>query len=138
MAFDLVPQSFWSFPSLRPWLDDEDWLTSLPSTPSGLSISEDDKHVFVEAHLPGLKSEDIDVTYHKGELWIKGDKKDEEKDKNRKFYRTASSSYSYRVMVPGDVDESKEPDASYKDGVMTVTFDKLAKTQPKKIAVKKG
>ncbi len=138
MAFDLVPKSFWAFPSLRPWFDDEDWLSTLPGTPSGLSISEDDKNVYVEANLPGLKADDIDVTYHKGELWIKGDRKEEEKDKNRKFYRMASSSYSYRIIVPGDVDTSKEPDASYDNGIMTVTFKKLDEIKPKKIAVKKG
>lgn len=138
MSLDLLPRSFWSFPSIRPWMDDEDWLTSLPNTPSGLSISEDDNHIYVEANVPGLKPEDINVTFQKGELWIQGDRKEEEKDKNRKYYRMASSSYSYRVVVPGEVDESQEPDATYNDGVMTVTFKKSIKTEPKKIAVKKG
>lgn len=138
MSVDLVPKSFWSFPTLRPWLDDEDWLTTQPNTQSGLSVSEDDKNVYIEAHLPGLKAEDIDVTFHKGELWVKGDRKEEEKDSKRKYYRLASSSYSYRVMVPGDVDDTQEPDASYKDGVMTITFKKSSKAEPKKISVKKG
>ena len=135
---DLLPKSFWAFPSLRPWFEDEDWLASLPQSSSGLSISEDDKNVYVEAQMPGLNNDDIEVTYHKGELWIRGEKKEEENDKKRKYYRLASSAYSYRVIVPGDVDEKHEPEASYKDGVMTVTFKKAAKIQPKKISVKKG
>ena len=135
---DLIPRSFWAFPSLRPWFEDEDWLTSLPTSSSGLSVSEDDKHVYVEAHMPGLKSDDIDVTFQKGELWIQGERQEEDKDKNKKYYRLANSSYSYRIVVPGEVDDKSDPEASYKDGVMTVTFKKAAKAEPKKIAVKKG
>ncbi len=138
MITDLVPKSFWAFPSVKPWFDDEDWLTSLPSSSSGLSVSEDEKSVFIEAHMPGLKPEDIEVTFQKGELWIRGDRKEEEKDKGRKYYRYASSSYSYRVLIPGEVDDKAEPEAEYKDGVMSITFPKAAKVLPKKIAVKKA
>ncbi len=138
MAFDLIPKSFWAFPSIRPWFEDEDWLGSLPTSNSGLSVSEDNNHVFVEANMPGLKPEDIEVTFNKGELWIRGDRKEEEKDKARKYYRMASSEYSYRVVVPGEVQEHAEPEVSYKDGVLVATFKKAPKEQPKKIAVKKG
>jgi len=138
MITDLVPKSFWAFPSIKPWFDDEDWLTSLPSSTSGLSVSEDEKNVFVEAHMPGLKPEDIEVTFQKGELWIRGDRKEEEKDKGRKYYRYASSAYSYRVLIPGEVDDKAEPEAEYKDGVMSITFPKAAKALPKKITIKKA
>lgn len=138
MSNDLVPRSFWAFPSIKPWFDDEDWISSIPSSSSGLSVSEDDKKVYVEAHMPGLKAEDIDITFQKGELWIQGEKKEEEKDKDKKYYRMATSSYSYRVLVPGEIDEKDEPEASYKDGVMTITLNKSAKMLPKKISVKKG
>jgi len=136
MISDLVPKSFWAFPSIRPWFDDEDWSTSLPTSSSGLSISEDEKNVYIEAHMPGLQADDIEITFQKGELWIKGDRKEEEKDKKRKYYRLASSSYSYRVLVPGEVDDKAEPQAEYKDGVMSIIFKKSAQTSPKKITVK--
>lgn len=138
MAFDLIPKSLWAFPSIKPWFDDEDWVTNLPTASSGLSVSEDDKHVYVEAHMPGLNTEDIDVTFKNGELWIQGNKKEEEEDKKRKYYRMASSSFSYRVLIPGNVDESNDPEASYKDGVMYITFKKVPAPQPKKISIKKG
>lgn len=138
MSFDLVPKSFWAFPSLRPWFEDEDWLGSLPTTTSGLSVSEDDKNIFVEANMPGLKADDIEVTFQKGELWIRGARKDEEKDKERKYYRMASSEYSYRVLVPGEIEDKAEPEVNYKDGVLTATFKKIPEAKPKKIVVKKG
>lgn len=136
MSLDIVPKSFWSFPT-NSLLSDDDFFTPAV-TGSDLSVSEDDKSVFIEANMPGLNSEDIEVTYHKGQLWLRGNKKEEEKDKKRKYYRYASSSYSYRLAVPGNIDEKSEPDAEYKDGVMKVTFKKMAEAQPKKIAVKKS
>jgi len=138
MAKELIPRSFWDFPSIRLpslWGEDEDW--PIVSTPSGLSVSEDEKNVYVEAAVPGIDPDDVDITFDKGTLWIKGEAKEEEKDKKRKFYRKASRSFSYRVSVPSEVDPNAEPEASYKNGVMTVTFAKSPSSQPKKIKVKK-
>lgn len=140
MAFDIVPGSFWSFPSFRApssiFDEEDDWLTS--GSPSGISISEDEKKVYVTAALPGIAEEDIDITFNKGLLWIKGDTKTEEEDKKRKFYRRATSSFSYRVAVPGEIDPNSEPEATFKNGVMAITFTKSPASQPKKISVKKG
>lgn len=133
MAIDLVPTSFWRFPVSRSvWDDDED--ISMMSTPSGISISEDETHVYVEVALPGVDPKDVDITFDKGTLWVKGEAKIEEKKK--KFYRKATSSFSYRIAVPGEIDGLVEPEASAKHGVMTVTFAKSKSTLPKKISVK--
>lgn len=128
----LVPNSFFRFPTLFEELD-EDLLPST-TTISGLSISEDDKNVYVEAAVPGIDPKNVDVTFNKGILTITGEKTEEEKKK--KYYRKASSSFSYRVLVPGEVDQNKEPKAEAKNGVMTVAFAKVPESQPKKIAVK--
>ncbi len=136
MAYDLVPRRMWSFPTLsRIFEDDEDW-ANVPSAGSGLSVSEDEKNVYVEAALPGINPDDIEVTLQDGYVWVRGEAKEEEKDKNRKYYRQASRSFSYRVAVPGDIDHAKEPDATYENGVMKVTFAKSPEIQPKKIKVK--
>lgn len=131
------PQLFGPLGFIAPWLE-EDWFPTLTREPSGLSVSEDGTNVYVEAALPGIKPDDIEITFDKGMLWIKGQRKEEEKDKERSFYRKASSSYSYHLTVPGEVDEKNEPEASYKDGIMTVTFKKAKDKEPKKIKVKKG
>ena len=136
MSLDIVPKSFWSFPT-KSLLSDDDFFAPTV-TNSDLSVSEDDKSVYIEANMPGLDSDDIEVTYHKGQLWLRGEKKEEEENKKRKFYRYSSNSFSYRLAVPGDIDEKSEPDAEYKNGVMKVTFKKLAEAQPKKIAIKKS
>lgn len=138
MAFDLIPNRFFTFPTMRmpSWSDEDDWLTTTATTASGLSISEDDKHVYVEAAVPGIDPKDVEITYQDGYLWIRGETKEEEKDKARKYYRQSSRSFSYRVAVPGDINEQVEPEASSKHGVMTVSFEKSPKKQPKKIQIK--
>jgi HSP20 family protein len=138
MASDLVPKRLLSFPSFSLpnfWDDEEDWFT-VPSTQSGLSISEDDKKIYIEASIPGIDPKNVDITFQDGYLWVRAETKEEEEDKKKKFYRRASRSFSYRVAVPGDIDTNQEPEATYKHGVMTIAFAKAAKAQPKKIQVK--
>ena len=133
MALDLVPTSFWRFPTMRSmWEDDDDM--SVVSTPSGISISEDDTHVYVDAALPGVDPKHIDITFDKGMLWIKGEIKEEESKK--KYYRKATSSFSYRIAVPGEIDNNVEPEATPWHGMMRITFTKSKASQPRKINVK--
>ena len=138
MAFDLIPNRLFSFPSMRIpsiWNDEDEWLTN-STTGSGLSVSEDEKNVYVEASLPGIDPKDVEITFQDGYLWVRGEAKEEESDKKKKYYRQSSRAFSYRVAVPGEISEKVEPTASSKHGVMTVTFAKSPKTQPKKIQIK--
>lgn len=100
----------------------------------GLSIYEDKNHVFVEASLPGVPSDKIELSFDNGRLSIDGEKQEEEK--GRKYYKKASSSFSYRAVIPSYVDETKEPEATYKDGIMTITFLKNGKKK-KQIPIKR-
>ncbi|HYF05607.1 MAG TPA: Hsp20/alpha crystallin family protein [Patescibacteria group bacterium] len=136
MAFDIIPRSFWNVPNrVGSIFDDlEDFGAMLPS--SGLSVSEDENHVYVEAHVPGLDPKNIEVTFDKGVLWIKGKQEDQEEDKKRKYYRKSAQAFSYHVSVPGNIDPNQEPDATVKNGIMKVTFAKMAEEQPKRINVK--
>jgi len=133
MSLELVPESFWRFPTLKfPSLFEEDeWFK--PAAISGLSVSEDNKNVYVEAYVPGADPKDVEVTYSKGILWVKGESKEEEKQK--KFYRRATKSFSYRLTVPGDVDLEVEPAAIQQNGVVKLTFAKTKAAAPKKISV---
>ena len=103
----------------------------------GYDYSKDAKNVFrYENKVPGVDPKNVDVTVHDGYVWVRGETKEEEEDKKRKYYRRASQTYSYRVAVPGEVDMAKDPEATYRHGVMTVAFQKIPKVQPKKIQVK--
>lgn len=137
MAFEIVPNRLWNFPTRFSTLldDEEDWAVT-PHTAGGITIAEDDGHVYIESAVPGVDPKNIEITFDKGILWIKGETKEEEENKKKKFYRKASSSFSYRVAVPGELDQNKEPEADIKHGVVKVTFEKAPQSHPKKIQIK--
>jgi HSP20 family protein len=104
---------------------------------SGLSVYEDDKKIYVEAAVPGIKAEDIDIHFEKGTLWIKGETKDEKREKEGvKYHVKASESFSYRISLPAKLDEVREPEAVCKDGILKITFNKSERESPKKIQIK--
>ncbi len=135
------PRSFWSR-SRHPFSlienVDDDWDVHELSSPSGLTVSEDDQHVYIEAALPGIHPNAIDMIFDKGVLWIKAEREEETEGKKKKFYRKALSTFSYQIVVPGEIDESKQPDAVCKHGVLKVTFFKTKKGTSKKIPIKEG
>lgn len=133
----LVSTPFSLFPTLNFPFDENlgKWAEDLPDT-SGISVYEESNYVCVEASMPGLKPQNIEITFNKGTLWIKGKK--EEDSKNKKFYQKAVSSFSYCIQVPGNIDESKQPEAIYKEGILLVKFAKNQETEPKKIPVTAG
>lgn len=136
--YSIVPRTFLNpmVPSVFPnmWNDVEELLA--PATDSGISIYEDEKHVYVEAAVPGVDPKDIELTFDRGVLWITAENKEEEKKGKKKYITSTQRSYAYRVAVPGDIDLGVEPQATYARGIMTVAFTKLSSAQPKKIPLK--
>lgn len=100
---------------------------------SNVSLSEDETHIYVDAALPGLSEDEIEVTLEKGILWIQGHKKEEEEKK--KYHYKATRSYSYQLALPESVDENGETKASYEKGVLHITFNKAKGQIPKKICI---
>lgn len=130
----LVPRSFWSMPQLSSMFDEDDW-GFMSNTPSGLSVSEDDKNVYIEAAMPGVDPKDVEITYEKGVIKISGSNKLEEKD-GRKIRKRSQSEFYYEFSLPGDADVNAEPEAQIKNGVVKLDFPKAPKAQPKRINVK--
>ncbi len=130
----------WSFPrfpfSIFDTSEEEGWLQEF-SDLSGLSVAEDADHIYVEAAVPGVSEEEIEMTFDNGVLWIKAERK-EEGTSSKKFYRKAINSFSYRVALPGDVDPVRQPEALFKNGILKITFYKIKQSQPKKIPIKRG
>ena len=115
------------------------WDENLPlfeerSLNSPISLSEDDKSVYVEASLPGLSSNEIDVTLEKKVLWIRGTKK--EAQDNKKYHYKSKRSYSYQIALPESIDENRDPETKYENGVVSITFSKAKCETPKKIQIK--
>lgn len=129
---DFLPKSFWESPLVS--RDESDFFDH---SLSGVTVSEDDKNVYVEAQVPGVAFKDIQVEFEDGYLTIHAESKEEEKKK--KYYRKAQSVFAYGLRVPGNVDMKQEAQAICKDGVLKVAFKKSEHSSSgKKIPVKGG
>ena len=102
-----------------------------------VDVSEGDKNITVKAELPGVETQDIDVSLDGRLLTIKGEKKQEKEEKKENYHRVERS-YGYfnrTIELPAEVDASKV-DASFKKGVLNIVLHKTKATEAKKIQIK--
>ena len=87
-------------------------------------IYEKDYNYFIEVDLPGVKKENINISYSKGYLNIKTTQKDEVQEENKTYIRRERNYKKLeRSFYVGDVEETKIK-ATYKDGILNVTIPK--------------
>lgn len=133
----LLDKSLGRFPSLWREFMEGDWLPSSDVLETGnVRMYEENNQLIIEAPLPGIDANDINLFLNKGILYIQGDAKEEEKDKKRKFYRQVRRSYSFSIPLPGQIDDKQEPNASYQDGILKVSFQLAKEEESKRIPVK--
>jgi len=101
-----------------------------------LDVHEDKDNFVVQAELPGMKREEIDVSLHDGALSISGERKVEKKYEEAEVYRTERffGKFQRTVTLPAPVAADKVK-AQYKDGVLTITLPKTEAAKPKQIDV---
>jgi HSP20 family protein len=101
-----------------------------------VDVEEDKDSIVVKADLPGVKQADIDVSVNADILTIRGERKQEEESKEKKFHRIERfyGSFTRSLALPDYVDSSKIS-AQYKDGILQVTIPKTEKAKPKQIKV---
>jgi len=97
-----------------------------------MDIVEKDKAFEVTAELPGLDVKNIELQLSDNVLTIKGEKQEEkeEKAKDRYVSERRYGSFLRSLQVPGGVDADKI-EATFKGGVLTVTFPKSPEAQKK-------
>lgn len=102
-----------------------------------VDINEDEKHIYVEAELPGFKREEIDVNLQAGLLTISAERKVEpqQEGKTKHLFERRYTRVQRSFTFPESVDEEKV-DAKLKDGVLHITLNKRPEAQRRKIEVK--
>jgi len=102
-------------------------------------FSENEKAVTVIAEIPGMTSDDVEVTLQDGVLTIKGEKKSKREEKGENFYLSERKfgSFSRAFRLPDGVKED-EIAADFKKGILTVTLPKAvkAKKAARRVSVK--
>ena len=121
---DSVVRSSGLFPSLR-------------AEQPAVDMYQTDTDVVVKASLPGMKSEDVDISVTGDVITLKGEHKEEhetsEENYFRKEMRYGSFTRSLPIPVPVNVDKAE---AEFQDGVLTVKMPKTEESKPKTVKVK--
>jgi HSP20 family protein len=111
----------------------------LPAEARGWSplvdIEEADDAYVVEAELPGVKRQDVNIELVGNELTIMGDAKEREHKGALRRQTRRTGRFAYRVGLPAQV-EADNIEASLSDGVLTVRVPKAERAQRKKIEIK--
>jgi HSP20 family protein len=97
----------------------------------------EDKDIFlVKAELPGMKRDEIEISYQDGALAISGERKFEEKPNETETYRSERffGRFHRTLTLPKPV-QSEKARATYKDGILTVVLPKTEESKPKQIEV---
>jgi HSP20 family protein len=100
-----------------------------------VDIEERDDAYVIEAELPGVKRQDVNIELVGNELAITGEIKERERkgDVRRRTRRTGR--FEYRVTLPNQVDAEKI-EADLDQGVLTVRVPKSEREQRRKIEIK--
>ena len=104
-----------------------------------INVSEDVESVYVRAELPGIKTDDLDITVENDTLTIAGERKRGTEDEDVSYHRREREWGAFRrsFSLPTRVDSAKVQ-ARYVDGVLTITLPKAAEARPKQITVQAG
>ncbi len=116
----------------------DDWLTPFKGLqmPTTDIYTEDDKQMIIEAHLPHFSEDDVNISIDHDVLEIQAERREEEKDKNKKYVvRESSSSFYRRIRLPELADKDKI-EAHMDNGVLKVVVPFKELPTPKKIAIK--
>jgi HSP20 family protein len=99
-----------------------------------VSLWQDDDHIYVEADLPGMADEDVEVTVHMGVLFIRGERK-AEPGRQYLYNGRTWGRFERAITLPDEVD-TEAVQAELTQGVLRVSLPKRPEAKPRKITLK--
>jgi len=104
-----------------------------------VDIFENKDSIVLEAELPGMKPEDVNISIENNVLTIHGERKFEKKDDKDNFHRVERSygSFTRSFTLPPTV-SAENVDAEFENGVLHLTMAKREEAKPRRIEIKAG
>lgn len=101
-----------------------------------LDLSETDVAYVVEMVVPGLKAEDLDISFENGVLTVKGEIKQEQHEEKRYFHRIERrfGSFVRTISLPRSI-QAEQISASLSNGILRLDIPKAEVAKPRKINV---
>ncbi|MCS6874533.1 MAG: Hsp20/alpha crystallin family protein [Pyrinomonadaceae bacterium] len=114
----------------------DDELMSGAWTPN-VDIYENKDQVVLEAELPGMKPEDVNISIENNVLTIQGERKFEKKEESDNYHRIERryGSFTRSFTLPPTVD-TERINAEFDNGVLRLTMAKREEAKPRRIEIK--
>jgi HSP20 family protein len=101
-----------------------------------VDVLDTNDEVVVQASLPGVKAEDIDISVTGQVLTLKGEAREEHEEQAKNWYRRErrSGTFVRQLQLPAEVDSARA-DATFEDGVLRLALPKADTAKPRTIKV---
>jgi HSP20 family protein len=102
-----------------------------------IDISETEKQFVIDVEVPGVDKKDIELGIENNTLTISGERKFEKKEDNKQYHRVEShyGTFSRTFSLPDNVN-TESINASYNNGILSITVDKSEQQMKKQIKIK--
>ena len=101
-----------------------------------VNVTEDKDHFYIRSEIPGMQSEEIDISATGKNLTISGERTIAPEGEDVKYHRREreDGKFSRVIALPNDVQVEKI-EAVYADGILNITIPKAEAAKPKKITI---
>ncbi|HLF76976.1 MAG TPA: Hsp20/alpha crystallin family protein [Dehalococcoidia bacterium] len=126
---DRLWEGFPTFPRFRRLVEESTW--------PAVDVFDRNGALVVKADVPGMTAKDIEVNVTEDGITISGERTEEKEVKEKDFYRSERSygRFMRQLPLPAGADRDKAA-ATFKDGVLEITFPLKEEAKQKKIEVK--
>ena len=101
-----------------------------------VDVNESDNEIVLQAELPGMKKDDIDIQLTGDTLTLRGERKQKAAQRGEHFHRIERQygawQRNFQIEVPIDAERVS---ASYEEGVLTLRLPKREEIKPRQIAI---
>jgi HSP20 family protein len=110
-----------------------------PAMDVSMDIYEEGEDLVVEAHLPGMKPDDLDVNVERGVLTISGraEAEQERKERNYLLREKRAGRFTRTVQLPASY-TADPSEATFEHGVLRLVFPKAEEAKPRRIQLGTG
>jgi HSP20 family protein len=104
-----------------------------------VDVVEKENEFVVKASLPGINPDDLDITFTNGVLSIRGEFKEEQGNEDEQYHMRERryGTFTRSISLPTSIN-ADQIDASYQDGVLSLTLPKAEEAKPKRIPIHAG
>lgn len=101
-----------------------------------VDISEDDHNITLQAEIPGVKQEDLNITLENNVLTISGERKFKEEEKKENFHRIERryGKFTRSFTLPASVN-AENVNATFENGLLNITLPKKEEFKAKQITI---